>query len=84
VQYQVPIRIRDGDQVSTKEKQLIALLVFIVPPVSSLSLLVEERIRIIYINNKEDDLLFCGLSIFPMFFPKFFLCTRKAPCSIRY
>jgi hypothetical protein len=36
VQYQVPIRIRDGDQVSTKEKQLIALLVFIAPPVSSL------------------------------------------------
>jgi hypothetical protein len=46
VQEQAPIRIRDGDQVSTKEKQLIELLVFIVPPVSSLSL-IEERIRIV-------------------------------------
>ena len=28
MQYQVPIRVRDEDQVSTKEKQLSALLVF--------------------------------------------------------
>ena len=63
MQYQVPIRVRDGTKVSTKEKDLIALLVFIVSPIFSLFLFEEiirknknnhvERIRII--NWKKNN-----------------------------
>ena len=77
MQYQVPIRVRDGDQSSTKEKELICIACFYRSTIFSLFLFEEiirknknnhvERIRIINLKKKVP----------PMSFPNFLYVPER-------
>jgi hypothetical protein len=84
VQYQVPIRVRDGDQSSTKEKELICIACFYRSTIFSLFLFEEiirknknnhvERIRIINLKKNNQKTI---MRVPPMSFPNFLYVPER-------